>query len=714
MSHQLTLSTAPYENPSMDYAFLRQEGIRHLERMAGQLWTDFNAHDPGITILEQLCYAITDLGYRIDFDLKDLLASGEEDPYRSLFSPAEILTTNPVTLTDFRKVVIDVAGVKNAWLEPVTKPEPAVFYDPSSQCLYLEEVPHRDPVSLQGIYRVLIEADPGLPVPDLGPRVSRRLHACRNLCEDFLPPIILRGQGITVNANIEIGEIEDPELLLAEIYHAVAEFISPRIHFYSLAEMLEKGKRIDEILDGPILRHGFIDTGELEGYGRKEALRSSDLIQKIMDVTGVIAVSDFSLADETKTETWYLELDRARAPFLDIDKSLFDKKIEPCIQLVRGRVPADVKADKVKMFYDGLQKSARKEPLPESRRDVRLSAGRERRVGCYHSIQHHFPANYGIGEFGLPASASARRKAQARQLKAYLMFFDQLLSNYFAQLANVNELFSFYSEAPRTYFWQLIDDPGLKLDEDQIWVNSQETLKNNLRSIAENPGTDPEREVALPDCGRKNRFLNHLLARFAEEFTDYSLLQYASGSPEELIADKCAFLRDYREIGGARGRAFNYSLPSWNTENVSGLEKRISRKLGQSTYRKRELAGMKADEEGGFHLLEHILLRPRQADRDQWTRAAESVRWQAAALLAQPRNKDPYSRQLSFIFPDWIKRYGDSGFRDFIWKTLREETPAHLNVHLHWLNQKEMRHFEAAYKDWLNGVIAQRLWTQAT
>ena len=218
MNHQLTLPTAPYENPSADYAFLRQEGIRHLERMAGQLWTDFNAHDPGITILEQLCYAITDLGYRIDFDLKDLLASGEEDPYRSLFSPAEILTTNPVTLTDLRKVVIDVAGVKNAWLEPVTKPEPALFYDPSSQCLYLEEAPHRDSVALQGIYRVLIEADPGLPVPDLIPRVSRRLHACRNLCEDFLPPIVLRGQGITVNANIEIGEIEDPELLLAEIH----------------------------------------------------------------------------------------------------------------------------------------------------------------------------------------------------------------------------------------------------------------------------------------------------------------------------------------------------------------------------------------------------------------------------------------------------------------------------------------------------------------
>ena len=79
----------------MDYAALRAAGIGLLERLAGQQWTDFNAHDPGITILEQLCYAITDLGYRIDYDLRDLLAGGESELYRSLYSPAEILTTAP-------------------------------------------------------------------------------------------------------------------------------------------------------------------------------------------------------------------------------------------------------------------------------------------------------------------------------------------------------------------------------------------------------------------------------------------------------------------------------------------------------------------------------------------------------------------------------------------------------------------------------------------
>ena len=62
MNTSSTLSTAPFEHEAMDYAFLRAEGIRYLERLASQQWTDFNAHDPGITILEQFCYALTDLG----------------------------------------------------------------------------------------------------------------------------------------------------------------------------------------------------------------------------------------------------------------------------------------------------------------------------------------------------------------------------------------------------------------------------------------------------------------------------------------------------------------------------------------------------------------------------------------------------------------------------------------------------------------------------
>ncbi len=46
----------------LDFNRLRETGIKHLEELGSDLWTDFNLHDPGITILETLVYALTDLG----------------------------------------------------------------------------------------------------------------------------------------------------------------------------------------------------------------------------------------------------------------------------------------------------------------------------------------------------------------------------------------------------------------------------------------------------------------------------------------------------------------------------------------------------------------------------------------------------------------------------------------------------------------------------
>ena len=709
MNPSLTLPTTPLEHPAMDYAFLRREGIRLLESLGGQLWTDFNAHDPGITILEQLCYAITDLGYRINYDIKDLLA-GDEDPYRSLYSPAKVLTTNPVTLNDLRKLVIDVAGVKNAWIEPIEKADPGLVYDPSEGSIYLAtsapQPPHREPIALRGLYRVLIETDESLSLhpADILPEVNRRLHACRSLGEDFTPPAILPGQSIGVDATIEIGAVEDPERLLAEIYHTLAGFISPRIRFYTLTEMLDQGKNIEEIFDGPTLEHGFIANADLEKFERRIGLRTSDLLHQIMDVSGVTAVSKISVSDGIHTEDWYLKLDPGSAPFFDIDKSLFNLN-GPTIRLARRGIPVQLRAARVKEIIKSLEKAASGESLPESERDIQLATGQDRKIGQYHSIQHQFPAAYGIGAMGLPESASPERKAQSKQLKAYLMFFDQLLANYFAQLGNAKELFSFYAQQPGTYFSQAIADANLGLDE--IIISERAAHAAKVQAIAEDPASHTDGPTS--PSGRKNRFLNHLLARFAEQFTDYSLLQYAHLGEHDLIKDKCAFLQDYQEIGAARGTGFNYTLPVWGSGNVSGLEKRISRKLGISTYYKQDLAGLDANAQGGFHALEHILLRPRLADKEQLAQTASGIGWQSA-FLAQPKSKDPYSHQLSFIFPQWIGRFQRPGFRELIQKTLREETPAHIRIYVHWLEQTEMLAFESAHKEWLETIIAGRLW----
>src|SRR5262249_40938504 len=82
---------------------------------------------------------------------------------------------------------------------------------------------------------------------------------------------------------------------------------------------------------------------------------------------------------------------------------------------------------------------------------------------------------------------------------------------------------------------------------------------------------------------RRNRFLDHLLARFGEQFTEYALLLTGiAGKPvaqQRLIDDKISFLKRYPLISHDRAKAFNYTLqPSQGNE--PGIKKRIGLLLG--------------------------------------------------------------------------------------------------------------------------------------
>ncbi|PJJ10317.1 hypothetical protein CLU83_3720 [Flavobacterium sp. 1] len=137
--------------PSQDFQFLLKEGLRYIEKLGSKFWTDYNAHDPGITILDVLCYAITDLGYRSDFAIKDLLTNKKGlIENKTFFSASNIFTNAPLTETDFRKLLIDIEGVANAWLLATKKEVDAYGYfvpNESEAKLYINKL--EDKLSLK-------------------------------------------------------------------------------------------------------------------------------------------------------------------------------------------------------------------------------------------------------------------------------------------------------------------------------------------------------------------------------------------------------------------------------------------------------------------------------------------------------------------------------------------------------------------------------------
>ena len=117
------ISTAPEADPAFDPRALFDEGLAAVRRLSRGLWTDHNTHDPGITMLEVACYALTELAYRHSLPIEDLLAApgeGAAQAMARLHLPRAVLPNRALTGLDWRKLLIDLPDVKNAWIEPVT------------------------------------------------------------------------------------------------------------------------------------------------------------------------------------------------------------------------------------------------------------------------------------------------------------------------------------------------------------------------------------------------------------------------------------------------------------------------------------------------------------------------------------------------------------------------------------------------------------------
>ncbi len=100
----------------LDFTRLRKEGLLHIGELSGKIWTDHNVHDPGVIIMEVLCYALMDLGYRTTLPFQDLIAKpdGDTSADDNFLTPLQALTVNPVTITDYRKLLLEIEGVRNA------------------------------------------------------------------------------------------------------------------------------------------------------------------------------------------------------------------------------------------------------------------------------------------------------------------------------------------------------------------------------------------------------------------------------------------------------------------------------------------------------------------------------------------------------------------------------------------------------------------------
>ena len=1006
------------------YEYLRTKGISYIQQLAAEKWTDHNIHDPGITLLEMICYALTDLGYKTEYAIEDILAEdstinkknnlaeaiSNQTNNDTFFTAAEILPSNPVTLNDWRKLIIDVPLVRNAWLLMLEQSTPAIYRDPKLSELRFTPNSRTRRLNIDGLFEVNLEFEEDdilgdlnsweysypksvnglnkdiklyfkpewevffennldsysfdhaylgpfssiedtalysgtfylkkdaliipfavniesplaktesnktlidsklLPVIDeiglfLKARISKccktaktiegRIHQHRNLCEDFVRLKKSEVEEVAMCTDIEVQPNANIEKILAEIYFVINRFLSPSVPFYSLDEMMELGITLDNVFNGPVLQHGFIKEQDLQAADYKPMIHVSDIIQLLMDIDGIVAIKDIQLSKYfcglvlNGGEDWCLPVTENRSLKFNASKSK--------IVFYKGLIPYKARQAETQELLDDLKALDYRSRLQAKVYDIEIPKGIDHKLREYHSIQNDFPLVYGIGSEGLALSSTDLRKAQAKQLKAFLKLIDQILTNYCAQLSQIKNLFSLNKSIKRTYFSQLLfslpitykvtqstldalgsegwtldelnklqpllDQPGIEQNEfsKKLELLLEKTFYLQQKSLLEDICKIPEIKVPnLPngsnlirqfvrqhlDKGfnwdkpssyeedwnsylleqkenqwntlckhepilesshtyeeRKNRFLDHLLARFGEQFTDYVLLSSQlddAKSSEDLIEDKINFLKDYPVLSRDRGKGFNYKKYG-KPGNVSGLEMRASRLVGinswqrmrfiadytkifesyqeQDTdgidewrFRLRDTNGnilfssthhyldkdalqtamesalhlgvqrkqyvIKANKNGryffllidteqniitrrrkyfsskyevellihevietlkyhatrlyGFHLVEHMLLRP-VSDSSHLFKISSKTD-------CSPGYQDPYTFRTTAVVPYWPQRFQNMDFRRFFEDSLRKEVPAHIHIKICWVDQEAMAEFETVFFSWL-------------
>jgi len=557
----------------LDFASLRKEGIDAVQELAGNIWTDYNLHDPGVTILEQLCFGLTELAYQVKVPVADYLANERgliDFNHYALYKPQDIFSTRPVTADDYCKRLLDEVPEIDA-ITVTTAASPGSY----GACLYDIAIKLLEPLTGPAYSE------------EQKQKILRRVHSVfvknRNLGEDLHSVSIEQSEPCFLKGVIETDGKRNLADIYADVFFQVARKISSNIRIERYETLALQQQDLADIFNGPLTRHGYIYSDDLNNRNNTKPVEELNGLVAVID--GVKKVYRLELVDgegnpidshAIEAKSFFLKYpeDLTQQQWLKIDFNPGKTTAPAGVVKVRGESLEQLMEESKRSLQKlEFEYRAFRNNKTNSANFYSLPQGRPHAHGAYYSVQHHFPNVYGINAAGVSSSKTGKRKQQAQQLKAYLYPFEQLMANMLAHIQNLQQLFSLNAQPNQSYFAQFLDNHQIP-NFAGLYKDAATNL-GQIRALQEryDPATD-----------RKSRALDTLLALYGEEFSQEALLHFNYYHQEQpdywAIDNKIRYLFHLVEISGSRSGAFDTSEPHWQASNLSSLHKKINILLG--------------------------------------------------------------------------------------------------------------------------------------
>ena len=595
----LRISAMDRGDDATSYTALRDAAVESSQAASGERWTDYNTHDPGVTLLEADCYALTEIGYRFDFAVPDHLCGvdGAIDGRRQgLFAAPDIFPCAATTASDICQIILDAnRDILDVRLYPAG----------------------------EGLQRLIllanIEGQPGDFDRGLKRAAAQSYREHRGLGEDIEADIgTIRIERCQLILDAQLTGTGDPAKVLAEIFDACNELISPKPHVDERVLLMAGGASLESLYSGPRTKSGIIALAD--GVTTERRVSASQFRKSILAVHGVSDIGRLDFQLEARlgavgTVQWdgqLLSWDASTsAPKLYTPHISQALAIEHISLRHPARTPSSgarsVDRDTAVMMIDSVVCAARYEDLRAKRLQgvsrgteakdpgAELPRGTPMSPPPYRSIGSLLPPVYGLAE---PLNPDDQRPPG--QLAIYVALFDQLLANSSSLVDHLGDLFSCRvrddTGALQPSHWPDVLSnhhiPGIEL----LYARGEAAMGRDKSAATLLDGV---REAAFDGRDhiyrRRNRILDFLLALYGEQvdqgvfgpFLDYCDFHELSA---ELLDIKSAYLAQVDVLTRDRATGRNYALPPWSSGSTPGFHLRIALKLGFTRPESRRLA----------------------------------------------------------------------------------------------------------------------------